>query len=126
MRRSTRIIAGVVLLAVGVLIFRPFGGEGECEGAPCESGFVWRIWVAIGIVVLWLAGMVWFIVAMIRAPPARKRRVSHGRSDELAVDSASPSAAGSAGRAALWIQSAHATRAPRWAPAVLGRDASGG
>ena len=78
-RRSTRIIAGVVLLAVGVLSFRPFGGDGECEGAPCESGFVWRIWVAIGIVVLWLAGMVWFIVAMIRA---RRRGSDESHTDD--------------------------------------------
>jgi uncharacterized membrane protein len=66
-KRRHQIVVGLVLLVVGVVIFGPFGGDGDCNGAPCESGFLWRIWVAVGIVVVWFVAAIWLLVSVIRA-----------------------------------------------------------
>jgi hypothetical protein len=72
MSRRRRLIVGLVLLAVGVVLFGPWdGGLSECPDGPCEPGFLWKIWVAVAVVVLWLLAVAWFTVAWVRD---RRRR----------------------------------------------------
>jgi hypothetical protein len=55
-----------LLVIAAVMVIDPFG-DGDCSGAPCQEGFLWRIWVAVAIVVLWVVAFVWVIVSAIRA-----------------------------------------------------------
>jgi len=66
------ILAGIVVAGGIALFVVDWGGE-ECQGAPCDDGFLWKIWVATAIAAIWLVGVVWLAVSVIRAQVRARR-----------------------------------------------------
>ena len=70
--KRRRLLAAFVIVGGIALFAVDWGGE-DCQGAPCDEGFLWKIWAAVGIFVIWLAALVWLLASVLTAL-ARARR----------------------------------------------------
>jgi uncharacterized membrane protein YidH (DUF202 family) len=66
-RRLPRVAIAIVSAGVVLVLLGPFlPGDGDCQGAPCDTSAVVGPWVVLALGLIWIVALVWLIVALVR------------------------------------------------------------